>query len=974
MKLKIAKRQYIIAFFMGLFLININLFAQPKSAIEGYVLDAQTGDPLVGANVWLDLTGYGSATDGDGKFWILNVPEGSYLLKVSYVGYQEFSETIQIAAGENVEKVYELEYAGNIDETETIIVTAQAKGQISAINEQLNSKSIKNVIAAERIQELPDANAAESVGRLPGVSIQRSGGEANKVVVRGLSPKYNKIQIEGVSMAASSSIDRSTDISMISPYSLDGIEVIKSATADHDADFVGGTVNFKLREAEPGWQYDVVSQGGYNNLKSAYNDYMITGNLSNRLFDDTFGFYLQANIEKRNRSANEMIGNFYIPPKSEVEENNIVYTKNFGLSDVLRKRLRTGATLVLDYRIPDGSLKLKNFYSESETEVDRHKQFYNVVDRIHSYDGRRDKYESETFSSIFDYSQRFEALGIDGKISYSNSKAETPKSFNFQFNQQNGIATEALNGSYSPKEVIAFSEIDDSLAWLDKITDTRTITEESQFEVALNAQYQFTLSKQINGFLKLGGKYRHKDRLHDRTTWGANLRIGDGRSNVAILDAYPWMRDKLGLDPDDVDRLPYYLFNIVGFDHKEFINGEYAMGAVTNLNFMEDVLAVLRQSDNADDDLYDYNRSSTTFDYSGDEYYNAAYMLSEINFGRSMKFIPGFRYEKNKTVYTGNRGIVDIAFIEQNYPYHDTTFTRTNDYILPMIHFKYSPVEWFDIRLAYTQTLSRPNYNQIMPRLDVWPNEIFYNNYTLKPEQSENYDLYLSFQENYIGLFTAGLFVKNIDNMIFDLGKRVFVDSTAYDLPAEYLGKYIYTFANNKETANLWGIELDWQTNFWYLPSALKGLILNINYTHVFSEAKYPKTFLVDQAEYPWDPPNYINVDTFYTRQLIDQPDDIINLQIGYDYKDFSARLSMLYQTSIFKKADHFVELSEDTDAYLRWDFSVKQKLPWYNIQLFCNINNITNALDRDLVKGAKWDALIQHYGMTMDFGIRVKL
>ena len=58
---------------------------------------------------------------------------------------------------------------------------------MNAINRQLNSKSLVNIISSDRIQELPNANAAETVARVPGVSIRREGGEGNKVIIRGLS-------------------------------------------------------------------------------------------------------------------------------------------------------------------------------------------------------------------------------------------------------------------------------------------------------------------------------------------------------------------------------------------------------------------------------------------------------------------------------------------------------------------------------------------------------------------------------------------------------------------------------------------------------------------------------------------------------------------------------------------------------------------------------------------------------------------
>ena len=120
-------------------------------------------------------------------------------------------------------------------EGEEVLVTAQASAQQQAINQQLTSKTIKNIVSKKQIQELPEANAAEAVGRLPGVSLVRSGGEGNKLVIRGMAPKYSQIQIDGVTMAATGDQDRSVDLSMISPYMLEGIELTKSVMANQEA-------------------------------------------------------------------------------------------------------------------------------------------------------------------------------------------------------------------------------------------------------------------------------------------------------------------------------------------------------------------------------------------------------------------------------------------------------------------------------------------------------------------------------------------------------------------------------------------------------------------------------------------------------------------------------------------------------------------------------------------------------------------
>ena len=55
--------------------------------VAGKVLDAQTGEPLVGVNVLLVGTTLGASSDIDGEYFILNIPPGTYAVKASAVGY-----------------------------------------------------------------------------------------------------------------------------------------------------------------------------------------------------------------------------------------------------------------------------------------------------------------------------------------------------------------------------------------------------------------------------------------------------------------------------------------------------------------------------------------------------------------------------------------------------------------------------------------------------------------------------------------------------------------------------------------------------------------------------------------------------------------------------------------------------------------------------------------------------------------------
>ncbi|MEN8116242.1 MAG: TonB-dependent receptor [Bacteroidota bacterium] len=953
------------------------IWAQNKGIVTGVISDAQSGETLIGANVILEGTSFGTATNIDGEFIIANVPAGDYTLLVSYIGYDNKTTAINVVAGEKTTVNLSIAYSGI--ELGAVEVTAQARGQLSAINNQLNSKDIRNVVSAERIQELPDANAAETIGRMSGVSVLRSGGEGNKVVIRGMSPKYNKITIEGVSMSGGGG-DRSVDISAISPYSLDGIEVMKAVTPDKDADYIGGAVNFKLRTGREGWSSDFVVQKGYNDLKGTMSDYVIVGSIDNRFFDNKLGVYLQGNIEQRNRSANQLSASYNVHNDAVVGEQNPVWLQNLTLSDVFRKRTRKGATLVLDYKLNDGVIHFKNLYNGGNTDIDRYNQQYGVNNRMHTYMGRIDEYALSSFTNVFDIEKRFGAFTIDAKASHSFNKNENPNYKEFLFQQHAAIDPSTQIDPYSPSVIInELTEIDDDRAFFNYAKEGNSKTEERQIGASVNLKYDFTLNEKINGNIKIGGKYRTKNRFYDREAYGSDLVIHEGQYAPLIRDAFPEIAAQT---PENISQLPFSLFSNPEFDHRNYMDGEYSMGAVPDLELMTEVLQVLKDARSTHQTAYEHHdKSSATYDYSGNEYFNAAYLMADINFGPKIKLIPGVRYEKNKTRYTAVNGVTNIILRETGgYPHSEKEYTRVNDFLLPMVHLKVTPTDWFDIRFAYTQTLSRPSYYQVVPRLDVYSartDDVWLNNYNLQPEESENFDLYLSFHEDHIGLFTIGGFYKKIDNMIFNLGSRIITDTTGYNLPSNVdVNKlqYVSTYANNKDQAKNIGFELDWQTNFWYLPGALKGIVLNVNYTHIFSEAKYPYTYFNKE----WNPAAFkydlFNVDTFYTSPLMHQPNDIVNVQLGYDYKGFSARVSMLYQAKIFKNPNFWPELSQYTDDYLRWDLSVKQKLPWYGMQLFCNINNITGAKDRDLVQGARYDASIQHYGMTVDLGLRIKL
>jgi len=69
-----------------------------SGTIKGVVKDADSGSPLIGANVVLKTTTMGAATDEDGFFMLENVPDGKWTLAVSYLGYKDYSTTLTVGS------------------------------------------------------------------------------------------------------------------------------------------------------------------------------------------------------------------------------------------------------------------------------------------------------------------------------------------------------------------------------------------------------------------------------------------------------------------------------------------------------------------------------------------------------------------------------------------------------------------------------------------------------------------------------------------------------------------------------------------------------------------------------------------------------------------------------------------------------------------------------------------------------------
>ncbi|MDG5766357.1 TonB-dependent receptor [Balneolales bacterium ANBcel1] len=972
--------------------------AQGTGIIRGTVVDATNGEEMIGVHIVLQGTSRGSATNLDGEFVIRNVPAGTQTLVATYIGYEPVRQDVEVIGGETNIVNFEMQWMGLTGEGVTI--SAQAQGQVSAINEQLRSNTITNIVSADRIQELPDVNAAESIGRLPGVSIQRSGGEANRVAVRGLSPKFSTVSVNGVRVPSTGDWDRSIDLSLISSNMLDGIEVMKAITADQDADAVAGAINLRLREAPEQLQVDVSAQGGYTRLQDHYGNYKFVGSMSNRFLDNRIGVIANFNIEQYDRSADKFNAGYGQRDNPQTGASELVITSMNAIEDNV-DRGRLGASVVLDANIPNGKINANAFFNRLNNEG------RSRTNQIFSYDDNRRHYSMNEFdnqtsimTAALGIMQDFDWVQYDATVSVTGSRAENPKNYGWAFSHYGAVNPFTREQGMDPREVLPFMIADSSLTALNSINISGVERSENQYSAQLNLQFPVSYGI-FDGYFKTGGKVNFLDRHNDqysRGTEGMHYGFAAASENGrAVREAMEM------LSPDDFNGydlyeqgleygwVPIYVFDD-GYSRPDFMEGDYPLGYTADPNMLKKLTHAL---DDLDWDFFTRNAvDSRGRDYEGTEHTYAAYVMADFNIGNYVRFIPGFRWERDWSKYTGQQFREVVINNQQAEPVDlaELEVERTNNYYLPMVHLQFSPVDWADLRLARTETLQRPDFMQYVPitSIDSQMNYASAGNAGLKPAHSVNYDAALSFYTNELGLFSVAGFHKTIADHI--IWTRQFVNQGELPdpdlhLPDNWLSQNprLDTYINNPHDATYYGVELDWQTNLWYLPGVLQGIVLNLNYTRIFSDTKYTY-FRRDQVCNNCDDDGnllpgerfrtYDNIQVAQTREgrMVDQPAHLANVTVGYDYKGFSTRVSYLYQSDRANSVDATTPVFDTfTGEYSRIDMSVRQKLQM-GLEFYVHLNNLLNTADRNFQGSVGGDpTYIEYYGTTVDIGMRYR-
>ena len=851
-----------------------------KSTITGTVVD-NSGAALKGARLELQPLKLVGETDPQGEFSLFDVPAGSYTLSVSFVGFTNTETKVDVIAGQT--KTLEIKL-GVATASENIIVSAErVHGEADAINETRMADNILQVLPAEVIVSLPNANAADAIGRLPSVSLYRIEGEGVYIQVRGTEPRLTNVTIDGITIPAPEPNVREVRLDVLPSSMIDAVELNKTLSANVDANGIGASVNLRTKTAGERPTLDAFMDGGYTNIMDGRAS-TAEGVTAGKRFGATkrFGLLLNGAYDYNGRG----IDNFQpaLDPYSTLAAP--FYDSNT-IRDYRYYRYRYGMSGAADLKLDDNtSFYANGIYSDLKDWGD--KWYYKPVSQVLSATG---VYSSKAAKApaFYTSSKRPNAsvgtLILGGRhlgskswftavasasYSYEVDSAGNPKAdFSWNGPSLGNTCDYSLTGAadkYHPH----FGNCDNSSTspllaasnWIFQDLTTST-GKDSQLNLTAASSYARNYNAGSHfGTFEMGFKFSNGHKAQDATE-----TVYDG-----------WALTGAGTAPYTMAALQS------GFHNTDYFGGNYFggnFGPVSDFNkvvnftlntpaFAGSVDQVKTAGDTAPN-LFDFVEQVT-----------AGYVMNTIDFGK-LHVQTGLRLENTQmdtlghtlcyytnlagaktcglAAYSGSGEQWVVNAVKNNPSYLDA---------LPDVQLRYAVTRDSALRAVFARGVARPTPYSLVPYVTedstASPVSVSVGNPGLRPEHANNYDLLYETSLHPLGLIQAGFFLKQLTapQVPTSIAGTINVASLpAGSVPAEelqaianYPGDSINITVNG-QNAYLYGFEASYQQHLSFLPGVLRGFGINANYGYTTSQEKgFPLRLdqprLIDQATNTW--------------------------------------------------------------------------------------------------------------------------
>ena len=794
------------------------------ATVTGRVTDASGDIGFKGARVRIVELGRDVASTRDGRFSFDGVAPGRYHLEIEYVGAPAFKQAIDV--GSDATDLGVLHVGADVARLDNILVVGQAAGQASAINQQRSADTMKNVVSADAIGQLPDQNVTEALQRVPGVSITRDQGEGRYVVVRGIDPNLNAVSIGGVRVPGPENDGRQIQLDVIPSELLAAIDVDKTVTPDMDADALGGSIDIRTVSAfdRAGDTLQAKVEGGWNDNADQWSPKASVG--GTRLFsvgggERNLGVAFAANFNKRHLATDNIeTDGGWAEVEAQDGSTGLAPEKIEQRKYTSITRTREAYALNLDYQASDATtLHLRSLYSAFKDAEQRQANAY-ILDDGEALSAGGDgvlfgegahieksaKLRTETARiRSYDFGGHTEAglWTLDYSAAYSSSDEHEPDRLDAVFKGEDMDV--GFNGRSRPTPYLYASDpaaaADAGNYALDELTIEHNYTHDEE------RQYRLDVKRELAGatpaWIKFGGKVRRREKTGDSN---AVTYDGFGDDDVTLAN--------LGLGGI---RSPFGAFG-----------PGIAPGALRDLirsrggEFEIDQAATLEDSLGADFRL--------------NENIDAVYLMGGVDLG-DVRLVGGVRGERTRFEAFGNRVLLDD---EEDLPtIVPQAFSRSYTDWLPNLNLRWSLDDEWLMRAAYTQNVVRANFADLAPAAVVEiehdddgeiERKAEFGNPALDPYRSRNFDVSFEwYPDDALGIFTVGAYAKQIRDFVVRADLAGSGDYAAYDEAIVPI---------NGDTAKLRGIEFGWTRRLGDVSPWLEGLLVSANASFSHSEAK----------------------------------------------------------------------------------------------------------------------------------------
>jgi TonB-dependent receptor len=818
------------------------------------------------------------------------------------------------------------------EEVDEVVITGQRATDRDSLEKKREATSASEIVSGGEAGKLPDQNVAESVRRLSGVSVATDKGEGRYLIIRGIEPNLANVTINAQTASAPEPESRNVKLDDIPSALIGSVQVVKSLTADLDANAIAGQVDIKTVTAFDRNRTILNARaavGGFEITdENAYEGDFSAGTLFGP--DKQFGVVVALNWSERPSDSEDVlaggrqtISGVDLP----LEFDNRVYTPAL--------RTRTGAVLNLDWR-PSDDIKVygRLMYSKFDDDEVRNRTRFILPTSAASYsslteDGgtfttganarkllrvRNEITDTTTIAIGGEFNIGENVLTI--QATHNLATKEDPIRDEIEYRYNTGGGAGQITGSFGSQNGFPGGVTLSANAYnpaFYRLRSFKQVSREAEEDLnQLRVDFQMPLSVLgDDSYIKVGVKWLDRDKYTDAT---GQVFTYTGPTRTLASEVGPTYGDTF---------------------EGRFLAGPSISYSGVNAFFKANPGL---WSNSAGDQIIE----TLGADYQVQETITAAYVMANLDFG-DISVIPGVRVERTEgdtraIAVTPTATLADKFNRFGSYSYTD---------VFPGVNLKWEVSDTILVRAAITTAIGRPEYFQLAPTVeyDAGNNEVTVGNPDLKPQEALNLDFSLEYYFPDEGGFSVGIFRKQIDNPIF---ASTLLGQTGTFGGVAIVGGTVFSYQNGTE-AEVTGLEINFQKPFTFLPGALDGFGVNLNATFLDGKLKVPGR--TKETSLP------------------KQSDMLVSAQLYYEKYGFSARLAYTYRSAYIDELGG----SAATDLYFDENETFGVKLGYKftrQLEVFAEGNNLNDETDYYYYGNRSRFAEAETYGRSWRVGL----